>query len=67
MVNAINIVLYIFNKIIDLLFNKIQILPDVYLGWVIISVILFSIIFNSILNIPTGLISSALRKKKDSK
>ena len=67
MENAINVVLYIFNKIIDLLFNKIQILPDVYLGWVIISVILFSIIFNSILNIPTGLISSALRKRKDSK
>lgn len=52
MSQAINIVFYIFNKFINLLFNEIQILEGVYLGWVIIVVILFGIIFNSLLNIP---------------
>lgn len=52
MSQAINVVFYIFNKFINLLFNEIQILEGVYLGWVIIVVILFGIIFNSLLNIP---------------
>lgn len=52
MSQAINIVFYIFNKFINLLFNEIQILEGVYLGWVILVVILFGIIFNSLLNIP---------------
>lgn len=52
MSQAINIVFYIFNKLINLLFNEIQIIEGVYLGWVIIVVIIFGIIFNSLLNIP---------------
>lgn len=52
MSDAINLVFYIFNKFINLLFNEIQILEGVYLGWVILVVILFGIIFNSLLNIP---------------
>ena len=52
MLDAINLVFYIFNKFINLLFNEIQILDGVYLGWVIIVVIIFGIIFNSLLNIP---------------
>lgn len=52
MSDAINIVFYIFNKFIDLLFNQIQIIEGVYLGWIIVVVIIFGIIFNSLLNIP---------------
>lgn len=52
MSEAINLVFYIFNKFINLLFNEIQILEGVYLGWIIIVVIIFGIIFNSLLNIP---------------
>ena len=52
MSDAINIVFYIFNKFINLLFNEIQILDGVYLGWIILVVIIFGIIFNSLLNIP---------------
>lgn len=52
MSDAINVVFYIFNKFINLLFNEIQIINGVYLGWIIIVVIIFGIIFNSLLNIP---------------
>lgn len=52
MSDAINIVFYIFNLIIDLFFNRFRIAPGVYLGWVILVVIIFGIIFNSLLNIP---------------
>lgn len=67
MSEAINIVFYIFNKFINLLFNEIQILEGVYLGWVIIVVIIFGIIFNSLLNIPKlGIMdTSKERKTKD--
>ncbi len=52
MSDAINIVFYIFNKFINLLFNEIQIIQGVYLGWVLLVILLFGIIFNSLLNIP---------------
>ena len=64
MSDAINIVFYIFNKFIDLLFNKIEIVSGVYLGWVILVVIIFSIVFNTLLNIPTGLFNKAIRDKE---
>lgn len=67
MSEAINIVFYIFNKFINLLFNEIQILEGVYLGWVILVVIIFGIIFNSLLNIPKlGIMNpDKERKSKD--
>lgn len=62
MSQAINVVFYIFNKFINLLFNEIQIIDGVYLGWVIIVVIIFGIIFNSLLNIPKF---GIMRRDKD--
>lgn len=67
MSEAINIVFYIFNKLINLLFNEIQILEGVYLGWVILVVILFGIIFNSLLNIPKLGIMNTDKKEKPNK
>lgn len=65
MSDAINIVFYIFNKYINLLFNEIQILDGVYLGWVILVVIIFGIIFNSLLNIPKFGIMSMDNKRSN--
>lgn len=62
MSQAINVVFYIFNKFINLLFNEIQTIDGVYLGWVIIVVIIFGIIFNSLLNIPKF---GIMRRDKD--
>ena len=67
MSDAINIVFYIFNKIINLLFNEIQILNGVYLGWIIIVVIIFGIIFNSLLNIPKLGIMNPDKERKSNK
>lgn len=50
--NAIQIIFYIFNKVLDLLFNQLQIVEGVYLGWVLITIIILSILIKSILNIP---------------
>lgn len=64
--DAINLVFYIFNKFINLLFNEIQILEGVYLGWVILVVIIFGIIFNSLLNVPKlGIMNSG--RERDTK
>lgn len=67
MSQAINVVFYIFNKFINLLFNEIQIVEGVYLGWVIIAVIIFGIIFNSLLNIPKLGIMNIGKKGNDNK
>lgn len=67
MSDAINLVFYIFNKFIDLLFNKIQIIDGVYLGWIIIVVIIFGIIFNSLLNIPKLGIMNTGKERKSNK
>lgn len=63
MSQAINVVFYIFNKFINLLFNEIQIIEGVYLGWVILVVILFGIIFNSLLNIPKFGIMNTVKER----
>ena len=64
---AINIVFYIFNKIINLLFNEIQIIEGVYLGWVILVILIFGIIFNSLLNIPKFGIMNPGKERNDNK
>lgn len=65
--DAINIVFYIFNKFINLLFNEIQIVQGVYLGWIIIVVVIFGIIFNSLLNIPRFGIMNPGKERKSNK
>lgn len=66
MEQAINVVFYIFNKSIDLLFNQVELVDGVYLGWVILTCIIFGIIFSSILNTPYGLIRGAEQRKATS-
>lgn len=61
--DGINIVFYIFNKFIDFLFNQAYILEGVSLGWIIVICSIFMIIFNSILNTPTGLIKGSEQRK----
>ena len=52
MENAIEVFYYIFTKVYDLLFNSIQIAEGVTFGWVLITVIVFAVLFRAILNIP---------------
>ncbi len=65
MSTAIEVVFYIFQKFVDLLFSKIQIVQNVYLGWVIIACIVIVIMANSILNMPKGMRFKHERSSKD--
>lgn len=65
MSQAINVIFYIFNKVLDLLFNQVEIIEGVYLGWVLITIIVFGILISSILNVPNG-ITKVVVKRGDS-
>lgn len=54
MTEALGYLYYIYDKFIDLVFNRLEITENVSIGWVIISVMLFSMLIRSILNLPRG-------------
>lgn len=54
MTEALGYLYYIYDKFIDLVFNRLEIVANVSIGWVIISVMLFSMLIRSILNLPRG-------------
>lgn len=54
MENAINLFNYIFQKFIHMIFNDFEIQSGVTIGWIIITVILFGMLINNILNIPNN-------------
>lgn len=60
--DALTYIFYIFNKIIDFLFNK-EFFSGVSIGWVFIVVSTFAIVIKSVLNVPGGLIFRNLRKE----
>lgn len=55
MQNAINLFWYMFNKFLVLIFDDFEILPNVTIGWIIISAFVLSLIMGSILNIPNNI------------
>lgn len=52
---ALNYLYYIFTKFNNFIFNDAQIVPTVSVGWVAISVIVFSMLISSILNLPRSI------------
>lgn len=48
---------YIYDKFVDLIFNRLEISNSVSIGWIIVSVIIFSILIRSVLNLPRGMSS----------
>lgn len=55
MTQAIEYLYYIFNKFNLFVFSQAQIVSGVYLGWVIMVIILFSMVMGSLLNVPRGI------------
>ena len=49
--DGITLVYYIFNHIIDVLFNKMEIVSGVTVGWILVSLMIMSIISHALLNI----------------
>lgn len=60
---ALTYIFYIFNKIINFLFNK-EFFSGVSIGWVFIVVSVFAIVIKSVLNLPSGLIFKNLKKEE---
>lgn len=55
MSEALTYLYYIFDKFVDFVFNGMEIATNVSVGWIAISVVLFSLLIRSILNIPRGI------------
>ncbi len=52
MSEALEYLYTIYNSMLDLLFNRFYMFEGVSVGWVAITVIIFSIVIRSILNVP---------------
>lgn len=49
---ALSYLYYIFDKFVNFVFNEAYIAPTVSIGWIAVSVIVFSMLISSILNLP---------------
>lgn len=52
---ALTYIYQIYNKFLDLIFNQFEMFSGVTIGWVIIAIMVFGMMINSILNIPKGI------------
>lgn len=55
METALTYIYQIFDKVIDTLFNDMEITENVTIGWIAIAVIVFGILVCSILAVPSGI------------
>lgn len=51
--NAIEVFYYIFGKVYTFLFDTMEITQGVTVGWVLLTIIIFSIIIRSVLALPS--------------
>lgn len=54
MSEALGYIYYILDSMLNWLFEDAELFPNVTVGWVVITIILFSMVIRSILNIPRG-------------
>lgn len=66
MTEAMTLVYYIFDKMIDFLFNDAQIVDGVSLGWICVSVVVFGILVNSFLVVPKGAFTTSVNAVRES-
>lgn len=64
MTDALNIIYYIFNKFITLLFDDFTMFNNVSIGWVMVVVVILSIMFSNILSIAKSSVSTAINKEE---
>lgn len=65
MSEALGYIYYILDSMLNWLFEDAELFPNVTIGWVVITIILFSMVIRSILNIPRGFRGS-IKFNKDS-
>lgn len=62
--DAIELIFYIFNKGINLFFNDLVLIEGVTLGWVLVSIMIFGILFNAVLNLPSNVSRAKYRQEQ---
>lgn len=55
MSEALQYIYYIFDKLLNWIFNDAEFFPNVTVGWVIITILLFGMVIRSILNLPRNI------------
>lgn len=55
MSEALTYMYYIFDRYVDFIFNGMQIVSGVTVGWVLVVIILFAMMIRSILNMPRSM------------
>lgn len=55
MAEALNYLYDIYSGFLNMIFNDFELFPDVTFGWILVVVIVFGILINSILNIPKSI------------
>lgn len=65
MSEALNIIYQIYSKFITLVFDDLELFPNVTIGWVTVVCVVFSILFRNILALPNKSSSIRIRGKED--
>lgn len=65
MQEALNIIFQIYSKFITLVFDTLELFPNVSIGWIAVVCVVFSILFRNILALPNKGSSVRIRSKKD--
>ena len=50
--DALKYIYYIYDKFVDLVFNKLEFFTNVTVGWVLVGCLLFGILIKSLLSLP---------------
>ena len=62
---AVTLLFQIYSKFIEVIFDKLEILDGVSIGWVLVSIFVFSVLIRSIMAIPSKFSNDIFRGDKN--
>ena len=62
MQQALDYVMYIYNKFINFIFNEASLFTDITIGWVVFACLVFWMLMKSILNMPRSMMPWSVNK-----
>ena len=65
MTEALSIIYQIYDKFINMVFNQLEVAPNVTIGWIAVVCVVFSILFRNILALPSKAGSVKVRSNKN--
>lgn len=67
MSTALDYIYYIYDKFINLIFNTLELFPNVTIGWIAITIFVFNILFKNVLALPNKANSISTKSNKGNK